>query len=67
MEPVDEQAVQVKKDLEKLTRVLTSDDLNTDTMFSPERGIRACTPPFDTKAATAKSVNDRLRRVKPPE
>ena len=67
MEPADEQAIQVKKDLENLTRVLTSDDLNADTMFSPKRGIRACTPPFDSVAAPGSIVSDRLKRIRPPE
>jgi len=66
MEP-EEQELQVKKDLESLTRKLTGENLNTDEMFSHKRGIRACTPPFRSVHENGDPVSERLKRVQPPE
>lgn len=68
MDTDEDQDLRVKKDLAHLTRTLTSDNINTDEIFAKKRGIRSCTPPFDTTDATAKSVSERLKRIKkPPE
>jgi len=62
-----EQELQVKNDLENLTRTLTGDNLNPDEMFSKKRGVRACTPPFKSAHEPGHSVSERLKRVKLPE
>ena len=66
MEP-EEQELQVKKDLQNLTRTLTGDNLNPEEMFSKKRGIRSCTPPFKSAHEPGHSVNERLKRVQTPE
>jgi len=63
----EEQELQVKQDLENLTRTLTGDNLNTDEMFSAQRGIRACTPPFTSVHENGHSVSEQLKRVQTPE
>ncbi len=62
----DDQDLQVKKDLQYLTRALTAENLDIEAMFSPKRGIRSCTPPFESFALGGLFVQERLRRVKPP-
>ena len=62
----DDQDLQIKKDLQDLTRALTADNLDIGVMFSPERGIRACIPPFESFALGGLFVRERLRRVRPP-
>lgn len=62
-----EQELQVKKDLQNLTRTLTGDNLNPDEMFSKKRGIRSCTLPFKSAHETGQSVREQLKRVKTPE
>ena len=63
----EEQEQQVKKDLQNLTRTLTGDNLNPDEMFSHNRGIRSCTPPFKGPHGNGHSVSERLKRAKLPE
>jgi hypothetical protein len=63
----EEQELQVKKDLENLTRTLTRDNLDTDQMFSEGRGIRACTPPLKNAHGNGPSVSERLKRARTPE
>ena len=63
MEPADEQDIQVKKDLANLTRTLTAENLNPAVMFAFNRGIRSCTPPFETASAAFTMVSERLRRI----
>jgi len=66
MEP-EEQERQVKKDLQKLIKKLTGDNLNTDEIFSQKRGIRSCTPPFKSTKENGHEVSKRLKRVQTPE
>jgi len=62
----EDRDLQIKKDLQYLTRALTADNLDIGVMFSPERGIRSCTPPFESFALGGLFVRERLRRVRPP-
>ncbi len=62
----DDQDLQVKKDLQYLTRTLTADNLDIGVMFSPKRGIRACTPPFESFTLGGLFVRERLSRIRPP-
>ena len=62
----DDRDSQVRKDLQYLTRILTRDNLDIGVMFAPQRGIRACTPPFESFAHGGLFVRERLSRVKPP-
>ena len=66
MESVDDQEIQVKRDLANLTRALTPDNLNADLMFAKTRGIRACTPLFGTTSKSSVSVSEQLRRAQIP-
>jgi hypothetical protein len=66
MEPGDEQQNQVKRDLQHLTRTLNAENLNVEIMFSPKRGIRSCTPPFDSLPGNGSAVRERLNRIQPP-
>jgi hypothetical protein len=66
MEPGEEQEIQVRRDLQHLTRMLTSENLNAEIMFSHKRGIRSCTPPFDSLPGNGHAVRDRLNRIQPP-
>ena len=63
----EEQELQIKKDIRYLTRTLTPDNLKGDVMFATERGIRSCTPSFETHPVNGTAVRERLKRVKPPE
>lgn len=65
MESDEARELQVKKDLDNLTRTLTSDNLNPAIMFTTARGIRSCTPDI-TPAAGSGSVSERLKRVQMP-
>jgi hypothetical protein len=67
MEAVDDQDIQVRKDLANLTRALKKDDLNPELMFARARGIRSCTPPFGTTSKSSVSVSEQLKRVRAPE
>ena len=40
----DDQDLQVKKDLQYLTRILTADNLDIEVMFSPKRGSGPALP-----------------------
>ncbi len=62
-----EQEIQVQKDLRHLSSSLNGENLNADIMFSKKRGIRSCTPSFDTLTANGTAVSERLKRVQPPE
>ncbi len=64
MENGKEQEMQVEKDLRHLSTSLNGDNLKPEVMFAKERGIRSCTPPFDTHGI---EVRERLKRVQPPE
>ena len=64
MEDGKEQEMQVEKDLRHLSTSLNGDDLKPEVMFAKERGIRSCTPPFDTQGI---EVRERLKRVQPPK
>jgi hypothetical protein len=66
MEP-DEEEILVEMDILHLTKVLTPDNLNPEEMFSKQRGIRSCTPCFETGSGTGQGVADRLKRVPLPE
>jgi hypothetical protein len=66
MESMDDQEIQVKRDLANLTRALTPDNLNADLMFAKARGIRACTPLFGTTSKSSVSVSEQLRRAPVP-
>lgn len=66
MEEQNDQGIRVEKDLKKLTRALTSENLDADLMFAPGRGIRACTPEIGTTSKSSISVSERLKRVRPP-
>jgi len=66
MDTAEDQELDVRKDLNHLTSTLTPDDLKPDVMFAKKRGIRSCTPPLSS-AASGSMVNERLRRVPPPE
>jgi hypothetical protein len=66
MNPADEQEIQMQKDIKYLTRTLVPDNLDADIMFAKGRGIRSCTPPFDTHPVNSKVVRERLKRVQPP-
>jgi hypothetical protein len=57
----------VKKDIRNLTRVLTPDNLNPEVMFAKKRGIRSCTPNLEPVAGEGQKIEDRLKRVPPPE
>jgi hypothetical protein len=61
-----EQEIQVQKDLHHLSSSLNGEDLNAEIMFAKQRGIRSCTPPFDTHPGTDTTVRERLKRVQPP-
>lgn len=61
-----EDELDVRKDLRHLTSTLTPDNLRPDVMFARKRGIRSCTPPLSS-AASDSMVNERLRRVPPPD
>ncbi|MDD1693704.1 MAG: hypothetical protein LUQ71_03170 [Methanoregula sp.] len=63
----EEQELQIQKDIKYLTRTLTPDNLNGDVMFAKERGIRSCTPPFDSHSGNSAVVRERLKRVQPPK
>ena len=65
MESDEARELQVKKDLDNLSRTLTSDNLNPAIMFTTARGIRSCTPAI-TPAAESGSVSERLKRVQMP-
>jgi len=67
MENPEEQEIQMRKDIKYLTRTLTPDNLDADIMFAKERGIRSCTPPFDSTHVNDTTVSERLKRVQPPE
>ena len=45
MENVEEQELQVKRDLANLIQALTPNNINIDVMFARTRGIRAVHPP----------------------
>ena len=62
-----EQELQVKKDLHNLIRILTGDNLNPDEMFSENRGVRSCTPPFKSTKENGHSISERLKRAPLPE
>jgi hypothetical protein len=62
----DEQELQVKQDLQHLTRTLNAENLNAEIMFSPTRGIRSITPPFDSLPGNGSAVRDRLNLIQPP-
>ncbi|HUH78372.1 MAG TPA: hypothetical protein VLY83_00595 [Methanoregula sp.] len=66
MDTAEDQDIDVRKDLHHLTSTLTADDLKPEVMFARKRGIRSCTPPF-TSSANGNAVNERLKRVPPPE
>ena len=66
MEVVDDQEIQVKRDLANLTRALTPDNLNADVMFAKSRGIRAVTPRLGTTSKSSVSVSEQLKRVQMP-
>ena len=59
-----EQEMQVQKDLRHLSTSLHGENLKPEVMFAKERGIRSCTPPFDTPV---NEVCERLKKVQPPE
>jgi len=59
-----QQEIQVQKDLRHLSTSLHGENLKPEVMFAEERGIRSCTPPFDTPGI---EVGERLKRVQPPE
>ena len=59
-----EREIQVERDLRHLSTTLTGHNLLPEVMFAEERGIRSCTPPFDTLGI---EVSERLKRVQPPE
>jgi hypothetical protein len=68
MEPEEEdQEILVEMDILHLTKVLTPDNLKPEEIFSKQRGIRSCTPCFETGSGTGHGVADRLKRVPPPE
>ncbi len=64
MEDGKEQEMQVEKDLRYLSTSLHGENLKPEVMFAKERGIRSCTPPFDTPGIV---VRERLKRVQPPK
>jgi hypothetical protein len=72
MEPLQEtdagmeQEIRVQKDLHYLSSSLNGENLNADIMFAKQRGIRSCTPPFDTHPGAGTAVRERLKRVQPP-
>lgn len=72
MEPGDEgdaareQELRVQKDLHNLSSSLNGRDLSAEVMFAKQRGIRSCTPPFDTHPVNGAVVRERLNRVQPP-
>jgi hypothetical protein len=61
-----EQEIQVQKDLRHLSSSLNGENLNAEVMFAKNRGIRSCTPPFDTHPVNGAVVSERLKRVQPP-
>jgi len=72
MEPVqerdagEEQEIRVQNDLRHLSSSLNGENLSADIMFAKKRGIRSCTPPFDTLPDKDTAVRERLKRVQPP-
>jgi hypothetical protein len=66
MQSGNDQEIQVKRDLQHLTRTLNAENLNAEIMFSPTRGIRSIAPPFDTHTGNGTLVRDRLSRIQPP-
>jgi hypothetical protein len=66
MEHVDDQDVQVRRDLANLSRALTRENINTDLMFARTRGIRSCTPQFGTTSKSSISVSEQLKRARLP-
>ncbi len=66
MEQVEEQEIQVRRDLANLSRALTRENINTDLMFARTRGIRSCTPTFGTTSKSSVSVSEQLRRIRMP-
>ena len=66
MENAEDQDIDVRKDLHHLTCTLTSEGIKPELMFAKKRGIRSCTPPLSSSASDT-MVNERLKRVPPPE
>ncbi|MFA4860440.1 hypothetical protein [Methanoregula sp.] len=66
MRSQDEQGLQVKHDLQYLTRTLTSDNIDIGLMFAPDRSIRSCTPSFAATAGAGPHVSERLKRIRVP-
>lgn len=66
MDTAEEQEIQMRKDIQYLTRTLVPDNLDADIMFAKGRGIRSCTPPFDSDPVNGIIVRERLKRVQPP-
>ena len=64
MDDRKEQEMQFEKDLRHLSTSLNGENLKPEVMFAKERGIRSCTPPFDTPEI---EVRERLKRVQPPK
>ena len=62
----DEQDIQVKRNLQHLIQTLNAENLNTEIIFSPKRGIRSCTPPFDSLPGNGMAVRERLNLIQPP-
>jgi hypothetical protein len=62
----DTRDIQVKRDLQHLTRTLNAENLNAEILFSPKRGIRSCTPPFDSLPGNGMAVRERLSLIQPP-
>jgi len=67
MEIPEDQEIQITEDIRYLTRTLTPDNLDAEVMFAKNRGIRSCTPPFDSPHVNDTKVSERLKRVQPPE
>ena len=66
MEAGGEQEIQVQKDLRHLSSSLNGENLSAEIMFSKQRGIRSCTPPFDSHPVNGAVVRERLRRAQQP-
>ena len=66
MEQWDERDIQVKRDLHHLTRTLNAENLNPEILFSQQRGIRSCTPPFDSLPGNGMAVRERLSLIQSP-
>lgn len=62
----DERDIQVKRDLQHLTRTLNAENLNAEILFSQKRGIRSCIPPFDSLPGNGMPVRERLSLIQPP-